>query len=101
MTRPTNLLSAAIGTCAIIVAAATATPAVAQNDWQYPDPYFGILEIEKSHDAATRRRYRAEVGQVSPSNEAAATQPPAAAPAAATTRTTRQRWRQRWRSSTR
>jgi hypothetical protein len=32
-----------------------------QNDWQYPDPYFGILEIEKSHDAATRRRYRAEV----------------------------------------
>jgi hypothetical protein len=32
-----------------------------QNDWQYPDPYFGILEIEKSHDASTRRRYRAEV----------------------------------------
>jgi hypothetical protein len=23
-------------------------PAVAQNDWQFPDPYFGILEIEKS-----------------------------------------------------
>ncbi|MEI7863656.1 MAG: hypothetical protein WCJ21_13535 [Planctomycetota bacterium] len=23
-------------------------PAAAQNDWQYPDPYFGILEIEKS-----------------------------------------------------
>lgn len=22
--------------------------AVAQNDWQFPDPYFGILEIEKS-----------------------------------------------------
>lgn len=33
-----------------------------QNDWQYPDPYFGVLEIEKSrtpappgeHGASTR-----------------------------------------------
>jgi len=33
----------------------------AQNDWQYPDPYFGILEIEKSHTPAADRRYRAEV----------------------------------------
>jgi hypothetical protein len=32
-----------------------------QNDWQFPDPYFGILEIEKSHDSGTWRRYRAEV----------------------------------------
>jgi hypothetical protein len=24
----------------------------AQNDWQYPDPYFGILEIEKSRRPA-------------------------------------------------
>lgn len=23
-------------------------PAAAQNDWQFPDPYFGIVEIEKS-----------------------------------------------------
>lgn len=23
-----------------------------QNDWQYPDPYFGILEIEKARGAA-------------------------------------------------
>lgn len=51
---------------AVIVAVPLASlcltkPAAAQNDWQYPDPYFGILEIEKSHDAATTRRYRAEV----------------------------------------
>jgi hypothetical protein len=26
----------------------------AQNDWQYPDPYFGVLEIEKSRDSASR-----------------------------------------------
>ncbi len=25
-----------------------------QNDWQYPDPYFGILEIEKSREPAPR-----------------------------------------------
>ena len=34
----------------------------AQNDWQYPDPYFGILEIEKSHSPAVDRRYREEIG---------------------------------------
>jgi hypothetical protein len=33
----------------------------AQNDWQYPDPYFGILEIEKSRRPAGDRRYEAEV----------------------------------------
>jgi hypothetical protein len=33
----------------------------AQNDWQYPDPYFGILEIEKSRRPAADRRYDAEV----------------------------------------
>jgi hypothetical protein len=32
----------------------------AQNDWQYPDPYFGILEIEKSRRPAAVRRYDAE-----------------------------------------
>jgi len=26
----------------------------AQNDWQYPDPYFGILEIEKSLGSRSR-----------------------------------------------
>jgi hypothetical protein len=55
-----------------------------QNDWQYPDPYFGILEIEKSHDAATRRRYRAEVSPAprrdattAPANQSPANQSPA------------------------
>ena len=33
---------------------------LAQNDWQYPDPYFGILEIEKSVDSASSRRWRGE-----------------------------------------
>lgn len=34
--------------------------ATAQNDWQYPDPYFGILELEKSHGGAVARRPRSE-----------------------------------------
>jgi hypothetical protein len=47
---------------AIVAAAALGQGrADAQNDWQYPDPYFGILEIEKSHTPAADRRYRAEV----------------------------------------
>ncbi|MFM9011327.1 MAG: hypothetical protein ACKON8_10790 [Planctomycetota bacterium] len=40
---------------------AAATPARAQNDWQFPDPYFGILEIEKSRPSGVERRFRAEV----------------------------------------
>lgn len=33
-----------------------AIPAAAQNDWQYPDPYFGILEIEKSRPSGSQSR---------------------------------------------
>lgn len=34
---------------------------MAQNDWQYPDPYFGLLEFEKSHTGTVKRRPRSEV----------------------------------------
>lgn len=75
-----------------------------QNDWQYPDPYFGILEIEKSHDGATARRYRGEVNPAPRSSRfpaPSAWQAPAgepAGPAAATPApVTRPRWRNRWR----
>jgi hypothetical protein len=85
-----------------------ASPARAQNDWQYPDPYFGILEIEKSHDGATARRYRAEVNPATRSSKVAtpsAWQAPAGEPAgtatgsppAAPAPVTRNRWRNRWR----
>jgi hypothetical protein len=90
-----------------------ASPAQAQNDWQYPDPYFGILEIEKSHDRATARRYRTEVNPVprssrfsvpsawqAPAGEPAqtATGKPSATPTQATPTTVPQnRWRNRWR----
>lgn len=41
---------------AIIAAVVLMSPGEswAQNDWQYPDPYFGILEIEKSRGSASR-----------------------------------------------
>jgi hypothetical protein len=88
--------------------ASMASPAQAQNDWQYPDPYFGILEIEKSHDRATARRYRDEVNPAprsSRSTAASASQAPAEDAAGDPTRTaaatpapvTRPRWRNRWR----
>ena len=80
----------------LIVAAATcwfAAPAVAQNDWQYPDPYFGILEFEKSHDATTWRRYRSEVSPPPRREAAAPTDRGTAAAAAAAPRTHRLRWR--------
>jgi len=90
-----------------------ASSAHAQNDWQYPDPYFGILEIEKSHNGSTARRYRAEVNPSprssrvaapsawqAPAGEltGAATGTPSANPTTATpTPVTRPRWRNRWR----
>jgi hypothetical protein len=92
----------AIGLLVTAVWAGSATAARAQNDWQYPDPYFGILEIEKSHDGATARRYRAEVNPApranrftapswwpAPTGEAAAAPPASHAPAP------RPRWRTR------
>ena len=97
----TTQSSLAIGALLAGVMAGATLPAQAQNDWQYPDPYFGILEIEKSHDAATSRRYRGEVNPTprvkrgeapvagqAPAGEPAATTPPSAA---------RPRWRNRWR----
>ena len=77
--------------CAAV--ASMASPAQAQNDWQYPDPYFGILEIEKSHNDSTARRYRAEVNPAPRSSKAATATPAPVAPAPVT----RNRWRNRWR----
>lgn len=45
--------------------------ATAQNDWQFPDPYFGAIEFEKSHPPGATRDPRRQ----SPS------QPPAWIPA--------------------
>jgi len=44
---------------AIALASAWAVPTLAQNDWQFPDPYFGILEIEKSTPSGGARREQA------------------------------------------
>jgi len=88
----------AIALAAACVACSWAGTARAQNDWQFPDPYFGILEIEKSHNAAAWRRYRAEVdpaprrtisGEEKPAGAATAAEQPAPARAA------RFRWRTR------
>ena len=103
--RHTGLSSIAIGLIAIAAVPWLATPARAQNDWQYPDPYFGILEIEKSHDAATARRYRGEVNPTPRSKRLTAPsagQAPAGKPEGVHEATTplpatRPRWRNRWR----
>ena len=105
MRRP-RLLCVAFGVFTCAAVASMPSPAHAQNDWQYPDPYFGILEIEKSHDGATARRYRAEVNPAPRSNRLAAPsawQAPAgqaaheAAAAPVATPAQRPRWRNRWR----
>jgi hypothetical protein len=104
--RQTRLSFITVGLVAIAAVSWPATSAQAQNDWQYPDPYFGILEIEKSHDGATARRYRGEVNPAPRSSRVAAPSAwrapagepaEAAAGAAAATPAPRNRWRNRWR----
>lgn len=106
--RQTHLSSLAVGLISLTAVSWLPTPAEAQNDWQYPDPYFGILEIEKSHDRATARRYRADVNPAPRSSRVAtpsAWQSPAGEPAGVATGAvpatpapaTRNRWRNRWR----
>lgn len=104
--RCTSLSTLAAGLLVTCVLACSTTPARAQNDWQYPDPYFGVLEIEKSHDGATARRYRGTVNPAPRPNTSAA--PSArqtlagksgeeATGAATATPVARPRWRSRWR----
>jgi hypothetical protein len=106
--RQAHLSSLAVGLISLTAVSWLPTPAEAQNDWQYPDPYFGILEIEKSHDGTTARRYRAEVNPAPRSSRVAtpsARQAPAGETAgaamgavpASTAPATRNRWRNRWR----
>jgi hypothetical protein len=44
-----------------LVAAGVVGQASAQNDWQYPDPYFGAIEIQKSRSPAADARNRREI----------------------------------------
>lgn len=82
-------------------AVCSSPPARAQNDWQFPDPYFGILEVEKSHDGTTVRRPRAELHAPPRSRRLSPTAPPeAAGTVAQPVPATKSRWRNRWRRET-
>ena len=52
-----------------LVAAALATgagSASAQNDWQSPDPYFGVFQHRDAGTPEAERRYRAEIAPQQP-----------------------------------
>ena len=40
--------------------------AVAQNDWQSPDPYFGVFQHRDAGTPEAERRYRAEIAPQQP-----------------------------------
>jgi len=40
----------------IVGCLAAATPAQSQNDWQFPDPYFGAIEFDVSRPTPPRAR---------------------------------------------
>lgn len=58
--------------------------ATAQNDWQSPDPYFGVFQHRDAGTPEAERRYRAEIAPQQPqrlhSREAAIGSPPAPRP---------------------
>lgn len=64
----------------LLLSLTVSTAAFAQNDWQFPDPYFGAIEFDVSRPPAQRPR-RIE---------------PAPAPRPKTTRPRSFRSRQRW-----
>ncbi len=37
-----------------------------QNDWQSPDPYFGVFQHRQAATAEAERRYRAEIAAQQP-----------------------------------
>lgn len=41
---------------AVVGCLAAATPASGQNDWQFPDPYFGAIEFDASRPSPPRPR---------------------------------------------
>lgn len=51
---------------ALVVAAISPRPAVAQNDWQFPDPYFGAFQHRDAGTPQAERRYRAEIAPQQP-----------------------------------
>ncbi len=56
---------ALLGAAAIWLLAA-AEPAMAQNDWQFPDPYFGAFQHRAAGTPEAERRYRAEIAPQEP-----------------------------------
>jgi hypothetical protein len=40
----------------------SASSATAQNDWQFPDPYFGVPQPAHPAAPSIQRRYRTEIG---------------------------------------
>lgn len=74
------------------VAWLAATTGQAQNDWQFPDPYFGAFQHRQAGTPQAERKYRAEIAPQQP-HRLHEHRPPAAHPPG------RQRWiRQRSRS---
>ena len=51
---------------ALLGLAIAARAASAQNDWQSPDPYFGVFQHRDAGTPQAERRYRAEIAPQQP-----------------------------------
>ena len=53
------VVAAVVAACGVTVAPRSA---LAQNDWQFPDPYFGVPQPANPAAPSIQRRYRTEIG---------------------------------------
>jgi hypothetical protein len=51
---------------AVVCLVAAPAAAVAQNDWQSPDPYFGVFQHRDAGTPQAERRYRQEIAPQQP-----------------------------------
>jgi hypothetical protein len=64
---PTRISIRIIASAAAFVClSTTCRSATAQNDWQAPDPYFGVFQHRDAGTPQAERRYRAEIAPQQP-----------------------------------
>ncbi len=64
--HPPALIRILASSATCLCLAAASGSAAAQNDWQSPDPYFGVVQHRDAGTPEAERRYRAEIAPQQP-----------------------------------
>jgi hypothetical protein len=64
--QPRSVLRAVSLAAVLLPLGVAVRPAAAQNDWQFPDPYFGAFQHRQAGTPQAERRYRQEIAPQQP-----------------------------------